>query len=167
MTLPTVDPLINNMSSELQNLLDQRGITQPAMVGIHTGGAWVANALHQQLGLDQALGLLDITFYRDDFTQKGLHPSVKTSNLPFATDEQHIILVDDVISSGRTIRAALNELFDYGRPASVILVTLVDVPGRDLPIQPDIIGERLDLAPQQRVKLHGPDNMHLTITQVN
>ena len=167
MTLPTVDSLINNMSSELQNLLDQRGISQPAMVGIHTGGAWVAKALHQQLALDQALGLLDITFYRDDFTQKGLHPSVKTSELPFTTDGQHIILVDDVISSGRTIRAALNELFDYGRPASVILVTLVDVPGRDLPIQPDIIGERLDLAPQQRVKLHGPDNMSLSLTQVS
>ncbi len=167
MTLPTVDSLINNMSSDLQNLLDQRAINQPAMVGIHTGGAWVAKALHQQLALDQALGLLDITFYRDDFTQKGLHPSVKTSDLPFATDGQHIILVDDAISSGRTIRAALNELFDYGRPASVILVTLIDVLGRDLPIQPDIIGEQLDLAPQQRVKLNGPDNMHLTITHVN
>ena len=167
MTLPTVDSLINNMSSDLQNLLEQRGISQPAMVGIHTGGAWIAKALHQQLALNQALGLLDITFYRDDFTQKGLHPSVKTSDLPFATDDQHIILVDDAISSGRTIRAALNELFDYGRPASVILVTLVDVLGRDLPIQPDIIGEQLDLAPQQRVKLNGPDNMHLTITQVN
>ncbi|MBV1921914.1 MAG: bifunctional pyr operon transcriptional regulator/uracil phosphoribosyltransferase PyrR [Pseudomonadales bacterium] len=167
MTLPTVDSLINNMSSDLQNLLNQRGINQPVMVGIHTGGAWVAKALHQQLALDQALGLLDITFYRDDFTQKGLHPSVKTSDLPFATDGQHIILVDDAISSGRTIRAALNELFDYGRPASVILVTLIDVLGRDLPIQPDIIGEQLDLAPQQRVKLNGPDNMHLTITHVN
>lgn len=166
MTLPSVNSLIQTMSHDLQQLLSDRDINEPAMVGIHTGGAWVANALHQQLALTQPLGLLDITFYRDDFTQKGLHPAVKPSDLPFTTDEQHIILVDDAISSGRTIRAALNELFDYGRPASVILVTLVDLPGRHLPIQPDIIGEQLDLAPQQRVKLRGPDDMGLAIIEV-
>jgi len=167
MNIPAVDTLISHMCGNLQQLLDDRNITNAAMVGIHTGGAWVAHSLHQQLGLAQPLGLLDITFYRDDFTQKGLHPSVKTSDLPFTTDGQHIILVDDAISSGRTIRAALNELFDYGRPASVILVTLVDLPGRHLPVQPDIIGERLDLTPQQRVKLRGPENMTLEIIQVD
>lgn len=163
---PAVDPIISRMCSDLQQLLATRGITNAAMVGIHTGGAWVAHSLHQQLGLAQPLGLLDITFYRDDFTQNGLHPAVNTSDLPFSVDEQHIILVDDAISSGRTIRAALNELFDYGRPASVILATLVDLPGRHLPVQPDIVGERLDLTPQQRVKLRGPENMNLEIIEV-
>ena len=166
MNTPPVGPIISRMRDDLQELLATRNIINPAMVGIHSGGAWVAHSLHQQLGLSQPLGLLDITFYRDDFTQNGLHPAVKPSELPFSIDEQHIILVDDAISSGRTIRAALNELFDYGRPASVILATLVDQPARHLPVQPDIVGERLDLTPQQRVKLRGPENMHLEIIEV-
>ena len=167
MKMPSIPLLINNMANDLKLLLAQRHITDPLMIGIHTGGAWVAQSLHQQLSFSKPLSMLDITFYRDDFTQTGLHPTVNTTNLPVTTDNQHIVLVDDAINSGRTIRAALNELFDYGRPASIILVTLIDLPGRHLPIQPDIIGERLDLPPQQRVKLRGPDNMHLDLIQVS
>lgn len=162
-----VAPLIDTMTSQITELLQDRGIENPAMVGIHTGGAWVADALHKKLQIQQPLGLLDITFYRDDFTMKGLHPSVKTSELPFSTEDQHIILVDDALMSGRTIRAAMNELFDYGRPASVILATLVTLPGRELPIQPDIVGKAMDLSPQQRVKLTGPEPLALELIDVD
>ena len=95
MSLVAVDTLIDEMAVGLSRLLEQRGVAEPAMVGIHTGGAWIADALHKKLQLTQPLGLLDITFYRDDFTRKGLHPSVKPSQLPFVTEDQHIILVDD------------------------------------------------------------------------
>ncbi|PIE40939.1 MAG: bifunctional pyr operon transcriptional regulator/uracil phosphoribosyltransferase [Gammaproteobacteria bacterium] len=161
-----VEPLIDEMAAQLKALCNERDISSPGMVGIHTGGAWIAKALHEKLNIEQPLGLLDITFYRDDFTQKGLHPSVKTSELPFAIEGQHIILVDDAIMSGRTIRAAMNELFDYGRPASVMLSTLVTVPGRELPIQADIIGKAVDLSPRQRVKLSGPEPLALEIIDV-
>lgn len=162
-----VEPLIDHMATQLQTLLKERGIVQPAMVGIHTGGAWVAAELHKKLQLSQPLGLLDITFYRDDFTQKGLHPSVKPSQLPYVTEDQHLILVDDVVMSGRTIRAAMNELFDYGRPASVLLAALVSLPGRELPIQPDIVGKAMDLSPRQRVKLSGPEPLSLDLIEVD
>lgn len=166
MSLIAVEPLIDNMAAQISQQLTDRGVNNPAMIGIHTGGAWIAQALHKKLQLEQPLGLLDITFYRDDFTQKGLHPSVKGSDLPFTTEDQHLILVDDVVMSGRTIRAALNELFDYGRPASVILAALVSLPGRELPIQPDIVGKAMDLSPRQRVKLAGPEPLRLELIEV-
>lgn len=162
MKMPEVEPLLASMTRALQEKI--RTLPKaPAMVGIHTGGAWVAQALHAALGLPQPLGLLDISFYRDDFEGKGLHPRAKPSSLPFAVDDQHIILVDEVVMTGRTIRAALNELFDYGRPASVLLVTLVDIPFRELPIQPDVAGIRMDLQPGQRVKLAGPTPLTLKL----
>ena len=162
MKMPEVEPLLVSMTRALQEKI--RTLPKaPAMVGIHTGGAWVAQALHTALGLSQPLGLLDISFYRDDFEGKGLHPRAKPSSLPFAVDDQHIILVDEVVMTGRTIRAALNELFDYGRPASVLLVTLVDIPLRELPIQPDVVGIRMDLQPGQRVKLAGPTPLTLKL----
>jgi pyrimidine operon attenuation protein/uracil phosphoribosyltransferase len=109
--------------------------------------------------------VLDISFYRDDFTQVGINPRVQPSQLPCATEGRDILLVDDVIMSGRTIRAALNELFDYGRPASVSLITLLDLQRRELPIQPDVVGGTLALGPDQQVKLNGPDPLTLTIRQ--
>ncbi|MFZ5602243.1 MAG: bifunctional pyr operon transcriptional regulator/uracil phosphoribosyltransferase PyrR [Pseudomonadota bacterium] len=162
MKMPEVEPLLASMTRALQGKISTLP-KAPAMVGIHTGGAWVAQALHTALGLQQPLGLLDISFYRDDFEDKGLHPRAKPSSLPFAIDDQHIILVDEVVMTGRTIRAALNELFDYGRPASVLLVTLVDIPRRELPIQPDVTGIRMDLQPGQRVKLAGPTPLTLNL----
>jgi pyrimidine operon attenuation protein/uracil phosphoribosyltransferase len=162
MKMPEVEPLLAAMTATLQQRIAALP-KAPVMVGIHTGGAWIAERLHQALQLEQPLGLLDISFYRDDFEGKGLHPSVKPSVLPFAIDDQHVILVDDVVMSGRTIRAALNELFDYGRPASVVLAALVDLPQRQLPIQPDVAGIRMDLQPGQRVKLAGPAPLTLTL----
>lgn len=163
--LPAPQTLLKDMAAGLGELLATRGISQPLMIGIHTGGVWVAEALHRTLGLQQPLGTLSITFYRDDFTRIGMHPQVEPSNLPFEIDDRHIVLVDDVLHTGRTIRAALNEIFDYGRPASVILVTLVDRGGRELPIAADITGLKLDLAANQHIKLSGPEQLRLELQE--
>jgi len=162
--LPEVAPLLDQMADALCQRFEQIGLNNIALVGIHSGGVWIAEQLHQRLELSEAMGTLDISFYRDDYTRVGLNPSVKPSNLPFATESRHIVLVDDVIMSGRTIRAALNELFDYGRPDSVTLVTLLDLPGRELPVQPDITGQRLQLPEGIRIKLSA-DPLALTLLE--
>ena len=156
MKLPNPAELLPQMASALDDHLLKRNITEPRFIGIHTGGVWVAQALLKEMGRDDELGVLDVSFYRDDFTQNGLHPQVRPSALPFEIEGQHLVLVDDVLMSGRTIRAALNELFDYGRPASVTLVNLLDLNSRELPIRPDVVGATLSLAPDERVKVLGP-----------
>lgn len=158
-----VDSLIDVMAGKLWSLLNERGIEQPLIVGIRTGGVWLAERLHQELGLQEPLGTLDISFYRDDFTRIGMNPEVHPSDLPVPLDDRHIILIDDVLHTGRTIRAALNELFDYGRPASIILATLVDRSGRELPIQPDVVGLHPLLEQNQHITLFGPDPLGLVI----
>ncbi|MFA5626452.1 MAG: bifunctional pyr operon transcriptional regulator/uracil phosphoribosyltransferase PyrR [Thiohalomonadaceae bacterium] len=158
-----IEQTLNDMRDRLRELLALRGIEQPCMVGIHTGGLWIARRLHKQLSIDEPLGALNISFYRDDFSRIGMHPQVKPSNLPFDVEGRHIILVDDVLYTGRTIRAALNILFDYGRPTSVILATLVDRGGRELPIQADVVGQHMNLTTAQQVKLSGPTNLALTV----
>ena len=157
------EALLSKMTQELSALLAQGNRPDPLMIGIHTGGVWLAERLHQSLDLSSPLGVLDISFHRDDFTQSGLNPKVQPSNLPCPTEGRHILLVDEVIMSGRTIRAALNELFDYGRPASVTLITLLDLQQRELPIQADIIGGTLAISPDQVVKLTGPEPLALEI----
>lgn len=149
------------MADSLERHLCERGIDAPIMVGIHTGGVWVAEALHDRLGLSEPLGQLDISFYRDDFSRIGMHPEVKRSTLPVAVDGRHLILVDDVLQSGRTIRAALNVLFDYGRPDSVTLAVLVERDGRELPIEPQVVGLRARLGAGEQIKLSGPDPLVL------
>ena len=120
------------------------------------------------LALEEPLGALDISFYRDDFTRIGMNPEVRPSNLPLSVDDRNIFLVDDVIHTGRTIRAALNEIFDYGRPASVQLVTLIESSGRELPIQADFVGLHPQLAPNEHITLTGPEPLSLVIgTQTN
>lgn len=156
-----IDAVLDTMATELRALFAARGITQPLLVGIHTGGVWVAERLHQRLGISEPLGHLDISFYRDDFTRIGLHPQVRPSQLPVPVDDRHICLVDDVLQSGRTIRAALNVLFDYGRPASVLLAILARRDGRELPIEPDVAGLQVRLAPGEEVKLTGPEPLAL------
>lgn len=161
MTLPSPAQLLPQMARELQSHLQARGIQAPCFIGIHSGGVWVAQALLAELGRNDALGTLDVSFYRDDFSQNGLHPQVRPSALPFEVEGQHLVLIDDVLMSGRTIRAALNELFDYGRPASVTLVCLLDLNARELPIRPDVVGATLSLAPGERIKLLGPTPLSL------
>lgn len=157
--------IIERMASELTTLLLHRAVTAPLMVGIHTGGVWIAEELHSKLDLADPLGRLDISFYRDDFTRLGMHPQVRPSDLPVAVDDRHIVLVDDVLQTGRTIRAALNVLFDYGRPASVMLTTLVKRSGRELPVEPNVTGLNLDLPPGRQIKLTGPDPLELVVVQ--
>ena len=164
MTLPDPASLLAQMAADLRAHLARRGIQEPLFVGIHTGGVWVARALLDQLGhSDAPLGTLNVSFYRDDFSQHGLHPQVQPSDLPFDVEGRHLVLVDDVLMSGRTIRAALNELFDYGRPASVTLVCLLDLDARELPIRPDVVGTTLFLPAGQRVKLTGPAPLTLEL----
>ena len=151
------DKLLEKLATDLENHLEHRGISQPLMVGIHTGGAWLAERLHKMLQLEQPLATLDISFYRDDFSRIGMNPQVKTSQLPPQVEDCHIILVDDVLQPGRTIRAAMNELFDYGRPASITLACLVERSGRELPIQADVVGQELELHNNEQIKLTGPD----------
>jgi len=133
--------------------INARQLPAPLLIGIHTGGAWLAEQLHPHLDSAPPLGTLDISFYRDDFSRVGLNPEVKASSLPVAVDNRGIILVDDVLHTGRTVRAGLNEIFSYGRPERVCLAVLIERPGRELPIQADIVGRSLHLAGHQEAKL--------------
>lgn len=155
--------LVDGMASVLQRQLDGRGIQDPAIIGIHTGGAWIAERLREQLGIREPTGLLDISFYRDDFTQIGVNPQVRPSQIPFDVESRDIVLVDDVLHTGRTIRAAMNEIFDYGRPASITLVTLIERSGRELPVQPDVIGLSPPLGAGDHIKLDGPEPLSLEL----
>jgi pyrimidine operon attenuation protein/uracil phosphoribosyltransferase len=161
--LGNIHKIIADMAAQLDAQMADTGISQPAMVGIHTGGVWIAQHLHRQLNIEEPLGSLDISFYRDDFTRIGMNPVVQPSQLPFSIDDRHIILVDDVLHTGRTIRAALNELFDYGRPASIMLATLIERGGRELPIQANAVGRQIELNPGEHIKLSGPDPLALEI----
>jgi pyrimidine operon attenuation protein/uracil phosphoribosyltransferase len=158
-----IEAAIARMIEQLQPTLKRR----PLMIGIHTGGVWIAERLHRLLDLKEPLGTLDISFYRDDFTRVGMNPQVRTSQLPVNVEERHLILVDDVLHTGRTIRAALNEIFDYGRPASVMLACLIERGGRELPIEPQIVGEHIKLGKNQHVKLLGPEKLELRIQEAN
>ena len=163
MSLPNPAELISQMATSLTAHLQHRAISEPRFIGIRTGGVWVAQALLEALGSDSPLGTLDVSFYRDDFSQNGLHPQVRPSALPFEIEGQHLVLIDDVLMSGRTIRAAMNELFDYGRPASITLVCLLDLEAGELPISPDVVGATLSLSAHQRVKLSGPTPLVLEL----
>lgn len=162
-----VAQLLEQMAGQLTQRMQQEGIVQPCMIGIHTGGAWLARELHRLLALDTPLGTLDISFYRDDFSRIGMHPQVRPSELPFEVEGRDIILVDDVLHSGRTIRAAMNEIFDYGRPARILLAVLLERSGRELPIQPDVCGRHMALGPTQQVKLNGPEALTFNIQEVS
>ena len=160
-----VEPLVDSLTDALTPFFatDQ----QPIIIGIETGGYWIAESIHRKLQPDTELGKLNITFYRDDFTKIGLHPTVKPSRLPNDIDGKPIILVDDVLYSGRTIRAAMNEIFDYGRPDRIILAILIDRGQRELPIQADFVGRTLSLNKRQQIKLEGPDPLQLTIQELD
>lgn len=160
-----IERMLETMTEALRARLNILQVTNPLMIGIHSGGVWVAERLHALLGLQEPLGKLDISFYRDDFSRIGLNPAVRPSQLPFTVDGRHIILVDDVLYTGRTIRAALNEIFDYGRPDAVILAVLVDRGGRELPIQADVVGKSMALSAHEHVKLSGPMPLELVIKQ--
>ena len=135
-----------------------------AIVGIYSGGAWLAERLATELQLTERLGFIDVSFYRDDFAEKGLRPDVKPTQIPFDVDGATILLVDDVLYTGRTTRAAINELFDYGRPARVMLAALADRGGRELPIAADFVAQTICIPDQQSLVLQRADNGRFSLT---
>ena len=157
-----IQALLVSLTKQLKQLTEQYS-QPPLMVGIHSGGVWIARELHKLMALEEPLGELDISFYRDDFTRIGINPQVKPSQLPFSVDDRHIILVDDVLHTGRTVRAAMNELFDYGRPASILLAVLVERSGRELPVEASVVGQNISLKQREHIKLTGPEPLALEI----
>ncbi|MEW5771382.1 MAG: bifunctional pyr operon transcriptional regulator/uracil phosphoribosyltransferase PyrR [Pseudomonadota bacterium] len=148
--LPSPEHLIDRLADQIAPTMGP----DIALVGMHTGGVWVMEALLERLGRnDTAHGTVDTSFYRDDYAQRGLHEGVKPSRIPFDVEGRRILLVDDVLNTGRSVRAAMNLLFDYGRPASIRLAVLVDRSGRELPICADYVGLSLELAEPARVNL--------------
>ncbi|UCG98976.1 MAG: bifunctional pyr operon transcriptional regulator/uracil phosphoribosyltransferase PyrR [Burkholderiales bacterium] len=137
------------------------------LVGVHTGGVWLARRLKADLKVAHEVGILDISFYRDDFSRSGLNPSVKPSAIAFDVEGADIVLVDDVLYTGRTVRAAMNELFDYGRPERIDLAVLIDRGGRELPIAPTVVGRRIEVPEEISVVLSRDDDgrLHLTLEQ--
>ncbi len=147
--LPDAEQLLTALIEQMRPAVGP----ETGLIGIHTGGVWVAERLHQALKLQTPLASLDVSFYRDDYQARGLRRDVKRSEIPFEVDGRDLVLVDDVLYTGRTIRAALNEIFDYGRPTAVRLAALVDRDGRQLPIAAQFVGATLALKPGQSIGL--------------
>jgi pyrimidine operon attenuation protein/uracil phosphoribosyltransferase len=135
-----------------------------ALVGIYSGGAWLAERLAADMQLKERLGFIDVSFYRDDYAEKGLHANVKPTQIPFEVDDATIVLVDDVLYTGRTTRAAINELFDYGRPRKIMLAALIDRGGRELPIAADFVAETIALSEDKSLVLQRADDGHFSLT---
>jgi len=149
MNLPDAEALCHELAGKLR-----AGVSaSTGLVGIRTGGAWLAERLHKELGLATPVGSLDISFYRDDFDAAGLRHQVKPSQIPFDVNGRHIVVVDDVLYTGRTVRAAMNELFDYGRPGKIELAALVDRGERQLPIAAQYVGTTLSVPAGRLLRL--------------
>ena len=165
MSKPSKIPTVESLLSSVADNLKAEAYSDGLLVGIRRGGAWIVDDLQIRLGRAEPPGYIDISFYRDDFAMVGLQPEVGGSELPFSIDDAHVILVDDVIHTGRTIRAAMNELFDSGRPKKITLVSLIERDGHELPIRADICPLRLSLAPNEHVKLLGPEPLAFEIVK--
>ena len=157
--LPDAEKLCEQLVAELKPRVGPK----TGMVGLYTGGAWLAERLHPTLGIQNPLGLMDIAFYRDDYAARGLKHDPKRTKIPFDVNGSELLLVDDVLYSGRTVRAAMNELFDYGRPASISLVVLVDRGGRQLPICAQYVGARIDVPSGMRLTLKRSESGKLAL----
>jgi pyrimidine operon attenuation protein / uracil phosphoribosyltransferase len=162
-----IEELLDSLTTSLQQAIIDRKLDKPIMIGIRTGGVWIAEQMHQRLNIKDALGLLDISFYRDDFSEIGVNPNVKPSHLPKHIEGRNIILIDDVFYTGRTIRAALNEIFDYGRPNQVLLGVLIERNGKQIPLKPDCIGASVSLEAGQRIKLIGPTPLAIQVQNID
>jgi pyrimidine operon attenuation protein/uracil phosphoribosyltransferase len=147
--LPDAEALLSKLAAELK----ARITPATAMIGLHTGGAWVAERLHRLLALKDPVGLMDIAFYRDDYAKEGLKHDPKRTKIPFEVEGRDLLLVDDVLYTGRTVRAAMNELFDYGRPRSIALVVLADRGGRQLPIAAQHVGAHIEVPAGRKLRL--------------
>jgi pyrimidine operon attenuation protein / uracil phosphoribosyltransferase len=157
--LPDAEELLAALIKQMRTQL----LPETGLIGIRTGGVWLAERLHRELGLKVPCGTLDVSFYRDDFRGKGLKHQVKPSDIPFDVDNRPLVIVDDVLFTGRTIRAAMNELFDYGRPASIRLAALIDRGGRELPIAAQFVGTTVTLPAGQNIELARDDAGRLSL----
>lgn len=155
--------LITTLITRLDNHLQQQNISDPLMVGIHRSGVWLASELHKRMGLASELGEINVSFYRDDFNRSGLPAQTEPSKLPLTLEDRHIILIDDVIHSGRTVRAAMNELFDYGRPASITLAVLVSRKQRELPIEPQVYALQEEPGKEFSYRISGPEPLEMEL----
>jgi pyrimidine operon attenuation protein/uracil phosphoribosyltransferase len=160
--LPSPLPDAEAQCRTLAELIRPTLTDHTTLVGIYSGGAWIAERLTRLLGLSQPAGLIDISYYRDDFAEKGLHSQVRPTRIAFDVNGRRLILVDDVLYTGRTTRAALNELFDYGRPAAVELAVLADRGGRELPVAPDYCAWTLDIPASIGLTLSRDNADHLS-----
>jgi pyrimidine operon attenuation protein/uracil phosphoribosyltransferase len=162
MNMPDAEDLLSRLTERMRASVTP----DTALVGIHTGGVWLAQRLHKRLALRQPLGTIDVSFYRDDYASRGLHPKVRPSNIPFDVADAEIVLVDDVLYTGRTIRAAMNELFDYGRPKSIRLAALIDRGGRQLPIAADFVGADVSVTDGAQIELRKNEKDHLSLVLI-
>jgi pyrimidine operon attenuation protein/uracil phosphoribosyltransferase len=135
-----------------------------AFVGIYSGGAWLAERLARIVPGEHAVGFIDVSFYRDDYSRAGLKPNARRTDLKFEVDGASIVLVDDVLYTGRSVRAAINELFDFGRPARIDLAVLVDRGGRELPIEATYAAARLVVPGDRSVVLSRGDDGRLALS---
>ena len=161
--MPTPLPDAEQLLSALIRKMKPDIAPDTGLIGIHTGGVWLAERLHEALELTTPLGTLDVSFYRDDYEKIGLHRDVKRSDIPFEVEGRPLVIVDDVLYTGRTIRAAMNELFDYGRPASIRLAALIDRGGRELPIAAQWVAEAIDVPPGMAIELKRDEGARLSL----
>ncbi|HTT37082.1 MAG TPA: bifunctional pyr operon transcriptional regulator/uracil phosphoribosyltransferase PyrR [Burkholderiales bacterium] len=159
MTPPDAERLLAALAEQIRRDLKP----ETAIVGIYTGGVWLAQRLHEMFGLATPMGTIDVAFYRDDYRKTGLRTGVKPSDIPFPVEDAEIILVDDVLYTGRTIRAAMNEIFDYGRPRSIRLAALVDRGGRQLPICPQYVGAQVQVEGDELIELQRDESGRLVL----
>ena len=163
MTHPELDAekLYQQLERELKSALS--GADRLALVGIYSGGAWLAERLAKALDVS-TVGYIDVSFYRDDYARRGLKEEVRPSQIPFEVEGASILLVDDVLYTGRTTRAAINTLFDYGRPGRIMLAALVDRGGRELPIAADFVAATVSLSEQQTLVLQKSEDGKFSLT---
>ena len=164
MHVPPIESLLASWLDDCARWLRDRP-APPALVGIRSGGAWLAERLATHIGQSEPVGLLDISFYRDDFSRIGLQPEVRPSLLPLDLEDREVLLIDDILHTGRTVRAAMNELFDWGRPSAIRLSVLIERNGRELPIQADLAGARITLPANAQIKLRGPQPLSLELVE--
>ena len=159
-TLPDAEALFADLKAQMASSI----AFDAKLIGVFSGGAWLADRLKAELDGEHEVGYIDVSFYRDDLSTSGLKSNVRSTQIPFSVEGAHIVIVDDVLFTGRSIRAAVNTLFDYGRPASVQLAVLVDRGGRELPIAADYVGIPLIVATDLMLALSKTDDGKFVLT---
>ena len=159
-TLPDAEEVLARLADKMRGAV----AFDASLVGIYSGGAWLVERLAKMLPGDHAIGYIDVSFYRDDYAERGLRPKPATTSLPFDVEASRIVLVDDVLYTGRSVRAAINELFDYGRPQSIQLAVLIDRGGRELPIEAAYVGARLAVARDASIVLQRREDGRLALS---